>query len=547
MSRARAQAASSPPAAADRPTAADAAAALAGVAAGTVALVAGQIGGKLVPGAVPPLQALGDFVVRTTPVSITEALIRAVGHKDKLVLLVCMLVVATATAALIGVLFGRGRERLALAGVGVLALLPGLAAAGGVGATFGGEALTLVPAALLGAVALKVLASPLHPDRAAPATSTGTSARPARGPGGKRPAAMVPTGPSAAVSRRQLLRAGLVVTVASAVGSAGVRRVSQPSLQLMSRLRSALPAVRAPMPMPVDEFARFGAAPLFTPTESFYRIDTALSPPLVEPDTWSLVLTRDGNRLASFTYDELLAMSVDQADITIGCVSNEIGGDLVGTARWQGVLLADLFRSVGVTSAGRIAGVSVDGFVASFPGSYAFDGRPAMVAVGMNGQVLPVLHGFPARIVVPGLYGYVSATKWLSQIDVSDSTDLPGFWANRGWAPEGPVHLMSRIDSPGSGAGVRPGMLRAAGVAWAPLVGIGSVELQVDDGPWQPATLSKAVEGTLWRQWIADLDVAPGARRLTVRATDSRGVAQDTTVRKVFPSGSTGLHSVRLT
>jgi DMSO/TMAO reductase YedYZ molybdopterin-dependent catalytic subunit len=543
--------AAAPVSAAHRPRSADAAGALCGVAAGTVALVVGQIGGKLVDGAVPPLQALGDFVVRTTPVSITEALIRAVGHKDKQVLLLCMLLVAVAAASLIGLLFGRGRQRLALSGVGLLALLPGLAAVGETAATFAGEAVTLVPAAVLGGLVLQVLGTPLRPALTAPvsppAKGPGSAGSPDRGKANVSTSVLVPSNPSSGVSRRQMLRAGLVLTAATALGTAAVRRLSKPSVQLTSRLKAALPTPRSPKPLPVDEFARFGAVPLLTPTSSFYRIDTALSPPLVDPDTWSLTLTRDGARITSWSYDQLLAMSLDQADITIGCVSNEIGGDLVGTARWQGVLLADLLNSAGVRSTGRVAGVSVDGFVASFPGSYAFDGRPAMVAVGMNGDVLPVLHGFPARLVVPGLYGYTSATKWLTQIDVSDSTDLPGFWADRGWAPQGPVHIMSRIDSPHNGSQEATGTVRAAGVAWAPIVGVGSVEVRVDEGPWQSATLSAAIEGALWRQWIADVSIPRGTARLTVRATDAKGVRQDTTVRPVFPSGSTGLHTVKVT
>lgn len=530
----------------------DVASAGCGVAAGAVALAAGQVGGKLVGGAVPPLQALGDLVVRTAPVSLTEALIRAVGHNDKQVLLLCMLLVAALAAALVGLLFGRGRTLLASACVAALALLPGLATAGEPGATFAGESLTLLPAAVLGVMVLSALAKPLQgaargrpPARASILAARIPSARhwPLRFP--SRPS--LATSPSASLSRRQLMRAGLVVTAAATFGSVAVRQLSRPSLQLMGRLKGALPAPRTVQPLPVDEFARFGAAPLLTPTSAFYRIDTALDPPLVDPDTWTLTLTRDGTRLASWRYDELLAMSLDQADITIGCVSNEVGGDLVGAARWQGVLLSDLLGRAGIRSTGRVAGVSVDGFVASFPGAYAFDGRPAMVAVGMNGQVLPVLHGFPARLVVPGLYGYTSATKWLTRIDVSNRTDLPGFWADRGWAPLVPVHIMSRLDSPRHDARLVPGVTRVAGVAWAPLVGVGGVEVQVDDGPWRPARLSTAVTGTLWRQWMAEVDLARGRRRLTVRASDAAGARQDTARRPVYPSGSTGLHTVVVT
>jgi DMSO/TMAO reductase YedYZ molybdopterin-dependent catalytic subunit len=269
--------------------------------------------------------------------------------------------------------------------------------------------------------------------------------------------------------------------------------------------------------------------------------------PLVDPGTWVLTLSRDGKPIRTYTYDQLLAKATHQADITIGCVSNEIGGDLIGTARWQGVLLADLLRENGVTQTGRVAGISVDGWYASFAGNIAFDGRPAMVAVGMNGEPLPLKHGFPARLVVPGLYGYTSATKWLEEIDVSDSTELPGFWAERGWAPAVDVHIASRIDAPANRATVEAAKVQLAGIAWAPLAGIGTVEVKVNDGPWQTARLSQDVAGTLWRQWAVDWKPEPGSYRVQVRATDAKGKAQDTRNRPVFPSGSTGLHQVEVT
>lgn len=315
----------------------------------------------------------------------------------------------------------------------------------------------------------------------------------------------------------------------------------------MNRLRAALPAPAHPLAPLTDEFAAFGAAPLVTPTRNFYRIDTALSPPQVDPDGWLLTLSRDGRQLATYTYDQLLSRATAQADITIGCVSNEVGGDLIGTARWQGVLLADLLRDAGVTSAGRVTGVSVDGFVASFRGALAFDGRPAMVAIGMNGAPLPIKHGFPARLVVPGLYGYTSATKWLERIDVSDRTELPGFWADRGWTPDVTVHVMSRIDAPNDQATVQGTDAMLAGVAWAPVAGVGSVEVQVDGEAWKPARLSPPTVGTLWRQWVLDWQPSSGTHTVRVRATDATGRMQDATQRPVFPSGSTGLHQISVT
>jgi DMSO/TMAO reductase YedYZ molybdopterin-dependent catalytic subunit len=514
--------------------------ALCGIAAGGAALAVAQVLGAAVPGAQPPLQVLGDFVIRVSPVSLNEALIRQVGRSDKLVLMVSVLVVATLAAALVGVRFVRGRVRSALMSIGLLVLLPVLAARGEAQTSVLRELLVLAPAGLLGAGLLWVLGRPLL--TAGP--PAGTTAKQARRAAAEH-AALVSSGRE--IQRRQLLLSTVVLATSALLGTTVVRQLGKASPALMSRLAAALPTPKQALAPLVDELASLGASPLVTANDRFYRIDTALTPPLVEPDTWALTVSRDGRPLATYSYDQLMERATYQADVTIGCVSNEVGGDLIGTARWQGVLLADLLRESGVTRAGRVAGVSVDGWFASFAGALAFDGRPAMVAVGMNGEPLPVKHGFPARLVVPGLYGYTSATKWLQAIDVSDRTDLPGFWADRGWAPAVDVHVTSRIDAPRDGASVAAGTVPLAGIAWAPLSGVGAVEVQVDDGPWQPARLSKAVSGTLWRQWALDWRPVPGTYRVRVRASDADGRPQDTQRRPVFPSGATGLHEVRVT
>jgi len=495
--------------------------ALCGVAAGAVALAVSSIGGLLVPGADPPFQVLGDWVIRATPIAVTEAVIGAVGTRDKQLLLGLMILVAGLAFAAVGVAFVRGHR--ALQGIVVLAALPAAAALSSPQTSVWRELLVLLPAGLLGALVLRALATtelgwdPIEEHAALTSKDT---------------------------DRRQAFAATGVLALATVVGVGAVRQLSKPPVELMSRLRAALPRPTKATPPLVDELASRGASKLVTPNKDFYRIDIAQTPPLVNPSDWTLTISRDGKTLRELGYDELVAMSLTQADITIGCVSNEIGGDLVGTARWQGVLLGDLLRSAGVTKAGRISGTSVDGFLASFAGHYAFDGRPTMVAVGMNDEVLPVLHGFPARLVVPGLYGYTSATKWLETIDVSDSTDLPGFWEKRGWAAAVEVHIASRIDSPGDE--VSKGTVDIAGIAWSPISGVGSVEVRVDDGPWQPAQLSKAVSGVLWRQWVLPWQATRGEHQLTVRATDALGKKQDTTSRPIFPSGATGLHSVRV-
>jgi DMSO/TMAO reductase YedYZ molybdopterin-dependent catalytic subunit len=527
-----------------------------GIAAGTVALSAAQVGGALVDGALPPVQVLGDFVIRVTPVSVTEALIRQVGRSDKTVLLVCLLSVAAITAALVGVGFVRGRVRSAIFGIAGLAVLPVAATRGEASVLTSRELLVLLPAAALGARVLLVLGRPLlHAVSGAPDARQGATTAGKQGNGDREPrrarreaadhaaAVKVATG----VQRRQLLRASVVLAASAAAGTVAVRRLTEPSAALMRRLAAALPKPRARLAPLTDEFASIGASPLVTPTASFYRIDTSLSPPRVNPDSWTLTVSRDGRRLRSYSYDDLLSRATSEADITIGCVSNEVGGDLIGTARWQGVLLADLLAEAGITSAGRVSGVSVDGFVASFAAGAAFDGRPALVAVGMNGHPLPVKHGFPARLVVPGLYGYTSATKWLQTIDVSDSADLPGFWTDRGWTPTVTVHVTSRIDAPRDGQSISAGTVQLAGIAWAPVAGIGTVDIQIDSGPWMPARLSSAVSGTLWRQWALNWTASPGTHTVRVRATDTKGLSQDATRRPVYPSGATGLHQISVT
>lgn len=498
-----------------------------GLAAGTVGLALGQVGARLVPGATPPLQALGDMVVRLTPMGVTEAVIAAVGRNDKILLRWLVTAVAVVLVALTGVVFIRGRRRSALLAVALLALAPAVAVATAPVGDAGAELVVLLPAAVLGAAVLWVLGAPV--ERAA-RDGSGAASSPSQ----------------AMLGRRQLLRAGLVLMSAAALGEVVFRALGAPSKAIARRLGNALPAPARSLPPLTDSLANSGASPLVTPLASFYRIDTALELPQVDPERWRLQLTRDGQQLLhTWSYDELLGLATTEADITIGCVSNEVGGDLIGTARWQGVPLQVLLARAGVrTAPGRITGVSVDGFVASFPGRYAFDGRAAMLAVGMNGQPLPVKHGFPARLVVPGLYGYSSATKWLTELDVSESNELPGFWADRGWTPAVRVHITSRIDTPGPGAQLAAGPARIAGIAWAPTVGVGSVEVQIDDGPWRAARLAQRTTGVVWRQFVLDWSAAPGEHRVRVRAADVDGRKQDPRRRAVFPSGATGLHQV---
>ncbi|MGH3442694.1 MAG: molybdopterin-dependent oxidoreductase, partial [Nitriliruptorales bacterium] len=286
--------------------------------------------------------------------------------------------------------------------------------------------------------------------------------------------------------------------------------------------------------------------PLVTSNDRFYRVDTALEIPQVGPEGWELRVGGMVDRPYALSFDELLAMPMVEEYVLLTCVSNEVGGPLVGTARWLGVPLRDLLERAGVREgATQVVGRSVDGFTTGFPTEVALDGRPALVAVGMNGEPLPIPHGFPARLVVAGLYGYVSATKWLIELELTSLEEFDAYWARRGWAKLGPVQTQSRIDVPRSGQRLRPGRTPVAGVAWG-RAGIGRVQVQVDDGAWAEARLADPLSESSWRQWVYRWDATPGRHLLRVRATDLAGEAQTARVRRPIPDGATGYHTVEV-
>lgn len=290
-----------------------------------------------------------------------------------------------------------------------------------------------------------------------------------------------------------------------------------------------------------------GVSTLITPNDDFYLIDTAFSPPQVDPADWNLTIKGMVDNEISLTFDDLLAMDQIEEVITLSCVSNEVGGGLVGNAVWTGVPLATLLDMAGVQEgAGQIVGRSVDDWTGGFPTEVAYDGRPAMVALTMNGEPLPVQHGFPARLVVPGLYGYVSATKWLSEIELTTWEGYDGYWIPRGWAKEGPIKTQSRIDVPNNGATVPAGPTAIAGVAWAGKRSVDRVEVRIDDGEWIEATLSGELSENSWRQWMINWDTPPGDHAVHVRATDGDGDTQTPDRTPVAPDGATGHHAIRV-
>jgi DMSO/TMAO reductase YedYZ molybdopterin-dependent catalytic subunit len=286
-----------------------------------------------------------------------------------------------------------------------------------------------------------------------------------------------------------------------------------------------------------------GLGPFVTPNDDFYRIDTALLVPQVSPDRWRLRVHGLVERELELTLDDLLSRPLVERDVTLSCVSNEVGGSLVGNAVWRGVLLADLLDEAGVRpEATQLFSTSVDGWTCGTPVAAVMDGRDALLAVAMNDQPLPIKHGFPVRMVVPGLYGYVSATKWLQDIELTTWEDKVGYWVPRGWAREAPIKTMSRIDVPRT-EDVPAGRVAVAGVAWAPHRGISRVDVQVDDGEWQEARLGAVPSEDSWVQWVLDWDATPGEHVLTVRAVDGDGQLQPEEPANPDPNGAQGWHA----
>ncbi len=503
-------------------------AALAGLLATGVTLGMAELAAAVVPDGRSLVVSVGDVVIDNVPGWLERAVISTLGSNDKPFLIANIVVVSGLLGAALGILgarrFAVGAAGLAaMVGVGVAAALadPQVEGAGSIVA-----GLIAAGAGILGLWLLL---------RAALPRVAVFSVAPAPVP---QPQSQLRGG--LADRRRFLGFAAAAVLVGSAGAFGGRLLASRKRIEAIRQaIRIPRPARRAPAPPAGAELGIAGLAPLYVPNDEFYRIDTALLVPQIDPAGWSLDVRGRVARPFSLTYAELLAMPHIEADVTLACVSNEVGGSLVGNARWQGVPLSDLLERAGIRrGATQILGRSVDGFSAGFPTSVALDGRAAMVAVAMNGEPLPAAHGFPARLVVPGLYGYVSATKWLSAIELTSFEEVEGYWIPRGWAREGPIKTQSRIDVASRQA--------VAGVAWAPTRGIERVEVRVDTGPWQEATLATPLGDDCWRQWFLPWDVAPGRYVIAVRATDGRGDTQTAERTDVAPDGASGHHTVQV-
>lgn len=346
--------------------------------------------------------------------------------------------------------------------------------------------------------------------------------------------------------RRLLLAVGAAATVSVVAVSFG--RSKTRSRAEAQRDAVDLPSAEevAEDPTAENDFDLAGVAPIVVSTTTFYRIDTALVVPTVDPEEWTLTIKGLVDNEVVLGYDDLIGMPLVERYTTLSCVSNEVGGRLVGNALWTGVLLTDVLDLAGVqASAEQIVGRSVDGWTAGFPTEVAFDGRDCLVAVGMNREVLPASHGFPARLVVPGLYGYVSATKWLSEIELTTWDAFDGYWIPRGWSKEGPIKTQSRIDRPKDRSTIVEGAYTMAGIAWAPNLGIEQVEVQIDDMPWREAELTVPLSIDSWIQWAYSTDLEAGEHTIRVRATDRTGTTQSESPVAPRPDGAEGHHMIR--
>lgn len=504
-------------------------AAIVGVLAVAAFLGVAEFGALLLGGAGSPLVAVGSAVIDLAPPGAKDFMVAVFGTGDKVALFVLMTVIVIAISAGAGVLervrppFGA----LVFAAGGVLALLA-------VSTRSGSGTLDGAPTVLGIAAAVVVLRLLLQRLRRWEAAATVPTAAPR---------------PASAERRTFLVWGVATATLAIVVGTAS--RLGSSAMQAAAAARRAvrLPAAATAAPevpsgasLDVD-----GITPYITPNADFYRIDTALRVPQVDPADWSLRIHGAVENEITLTWDELLALPLEEHVATLSCVSNEVGGDLIGTARWLGYPIRELLaRARPTADADMVLSRSIDGFSAGTPlDVLQDDGTAALLAVGMNGEPLPTEHGFPVRMVVPGLFGYVSATKWVTELEVTRFADAQGYWTPRGWSERGPVKLESRIDTPRNGSTVTAGKpVAIAGVAWQPHKGVKAVEVRVGGGDWQRAELADSVSADTWRQWVVRWTPTAGSHRIEVRATSADGEVQTSVDRPPAPNGATGWHTV---
>ncbi|MFB7864121.1 molybdopterin-dependent oxidoreductase [Streptomyces sp. NPDC056069] len=511
--------------------------ALAGLLAAFTALASAELVAGLVRPAAGPVTVVGGAVIDRTPAPVKDFAIRTFGENDKTVLQLGILSVLALVALALGIL-ALSHRRAGAAGVLLFGVIGAVAALGRPDSTGIGDVLPSAAGALAGALALYLLAAKAV---RAPAPA---------GAGGENAAG--------GWSRRGFLTAaGVTAVAATSAGALGrffTGRQGQGAVA--SRESLVLPEPASPASaVPVGVQLKVpGITAFTTPNSDFYRVDTALTVPKVDAGTWRLRIHGKGvTRPLTYTLDQLLARPLIERDITLTCVSNEVGGPYIGSARWLGVPLADLLKDAGVIppsrggKADQLVARSVDGMTLGSPVEDVMDGRDAMLAVGMNGEPLPFYHGFPVRMLVPGLYGYVSACKWITDIELTTFDAYDPYWVKRKWARRAPIKTQSRIDTPKPFARPPAGPVVIAGVAWAQHRGITRVQIRVDDGPWRDADLAAQAGIDTWRQWSYRWNSTPGGHTITVRATDGTGQVQTEQRTRTIPDGASGRHSVFVT
>ena len=501
-------------------------AALAGVVAAAAAIGAAELVAGLLAGAPSLVDAVGRVVINHQPPGAKDVAVSLFGTNDKAALEILIVGVALGIAATLGVA-SRSRPAIGAGGFAAFGALAFLAALDDPTVT---PALAAVSAAVAVGVGIQVLSVLVR--GAASADPNGSRDRPSM-PDWSR--------------RGFLLRSGALAVGSLAAGTAG---------RLLIASRTEVPATAARIPpasvtasLPTGAaFQTPGITPIVVPNPDFYRIDTALVVPTVDASSWSLRVTGMVDRQISLTYAELVALPLVEQYVTIACVSNQVGGNLVGNAKWTGVRLRDVLAMAGVQpGATQLVGRSVDGWTAGAPTEWVMDPtREPLIAVMMNDALLPREHGYPARLIIPGLYGYVSATKWVTELELTTLEAFDAYWVPLGWAKEGPILTQSRIDVPHEGQSVAAGPAVVAGVAWAPDRGITKVEVAID-GTWQAAAISTPISKATWVQWRIDWQATPGSHTIEVRATDGTGAVQTAERSLPAPDGARGHHTVNVT
>jgi DMSO/TMAO reductase YedYZ molybdopterin-dependent catalytic subunit len=555
--------------------------AIAGLLAAATALGVGQLVAGLTGANGSPVVAVGQLQIDFTPPWLKNFAITDFGSNDKLVLVGGILVLLGIFAAVIGVEATR-RLWYGMAGLLVFAAI-GLTAAATRPTASVASLLPTLAATAAAAIVLRLLIERIGPSAGAGARTradaweddaegaagsgelaapdlprvpdlpggTGGVIRPSAGQG--RDWLAGTPGPSGPVEPG---RRGFLAASAATAGVAAVAGLAGRLLAERSSVTTARNAIKLPTPAPKTvpvlppgvDLNIPGLASFITPNNNFYRVDTAIVLPEVDPTSWQLRIHGMVSRELTITFDQLLKRPLIEDYVTLCCVSNPVGGPYIGNALWLGTSLASLLREAGIKAgADQLMCTSVDGFTSGTPVQTVMDGRDALLAVAMNGQPLPIAHGFPARMVVPGLYGYVSATKWVTDINVTTFAGNYAYWAQRGWSQQGPIKTESRIDVPNGESQIKPGRTAVAGVAWAQHKGVEAVEVRVDQGPWNPARLAAVPGLDTWRQWVWEWDATSGNHVIEVRATDKTGYTQTAAQAQPEPNGASGYPSVAVT